>query len=144
MIMCEAQLLTNIALQTGSMLTLALPGELLSCNVESACSLSVMCLHEQEHHKHCLSYFLCVCKLYMLHCSFLCLILPSLHASLPTRGCVTLSRPCSTPHNEAHHDSRGHMLHLFPETSTRMEARDLTGCINYDRMQVPKISRKRV
>lgn len=39
---------------------------------------------------------------------------------------------------------QGHMLHLFPVTSIRMRAYDLTGCINYDRIQVSQISRKRV
>lgn len=34
------------------------------------------------------------------------------------------------------------MLHLFPVTSVRMRVHDHTGCINYGRMQVSKISGK--
>ncbi|KAK5619838.1 hypothetical protein CRENBAI_006536 [Crenichthys baileyi] len=56
--------------------------------------------------------------------------------------------PFGPPNNKQHSDSRvadmqACMLHLFPETSIRMRSYDLTGCINYDRMQVFKISRKR-
>jgi len=64
-------------------------------------------------------------------------------------GYLVLSRPCLAPHNKTHSGSRAAaieacMLHLFPKTSIRRKACDLTGCLNYDRMQVSKISRKSV
>lgn len=49
------------------------------------------------------------------------------------------------PHNKQCSDSRvadmeTRTLHLFPVTSITMRSCDLTGCINYDRMQVSKLA----
>lgn len=129
-----------------------------------------MCQQEQQRHRHRLSCLLLVYVLCMLYEKTSFLFYQSLFFSHKFRTstwfCILLFFPLSLPliacplaaqrmsrlvlalHNEPQKrrqgGHRGHMLHLFPVTSIRMRAYDLTGCINYDRIQVSQISRKRV